>query len=243
MWEMGQEIERLKADLAAERAKREEAEREAAVWMLRCSNAMDITEEALNHRASPPPRPDVAAERLRKIVRDAKGDDLERAELAKESHRRAGSTAFNPGMPWDRMLEDYRRQRDDWQAASDLLERLLSPPPRPALERREELGRIAWEAHHRDYGTMDFAGTWEEKSEPIKEHSRRIADAVASAIGTPRPAAIVVQDFGLVDAFGDVDSAEDYAEVQTHERAFEVITWRWHPATPAPATGGEEQGE
>jgi hypothetical protein len=60
-----------------------------------------------------------AAEKLRKIVAAAKGDDLERCQYGVDRGWYASIVA----------LPDYRRERAEWQAASDLLERLLRETP------------------------------------------------------------------------------------------------------------------
>jgi hypothetical protein len=64
---------------------------------------------------------------LRRIVAYAKGDDLERANFAfasfseEELDQEHGQSGETRRAVWD----SYKRAREEWQAASDLLDRLL----------------------------------------------------------------------------------------------------------------------
>lgn len=58
------------------------------------------------------------AEKLREIVARAKGDDLERAQMEYDRYPKVRDVV-SPH------LEEFRRERAEWQAASDLLEELL----------------------------------------------------------------------------------------------------------------------
>lgn len=68
-----------------------------------------------------------AAKKLLRIVKNAKGDNLERAEMAfrglpsvtmQEKYGSSGRTRQT-------ILNDYRHERAEWQAAKELLIRLL----------------------------------------------------------------------------------------------------------------------
>ena len=67
-----------------------------------------------------------AAEKLRRIVDNARGDDLERAERCF-----AGMSEAEMDMPYGQsgktrreILEDYRRERAEWRAAKMLADSL-----------------------------------------------------------------------------------------------------------------------
>ena len=67
------------------------------------------------------------ADKLREIVDNAKGHDLECAE---SSFRRYSITEMfmeygQSGQTRQEVLDGYRRSRREWQAARDLLEKLL----------------------------------------------------------------------------------------------------------------------
>lgn len=67
------------------------------------------------------------AETLLKIVRNAKGDDLERAEMAFANRPDLLDHEYGQsGQTRRQILEGYRKGRTEWQAALDLLERKLS---------------------------------------------------------------------------------------------------------------------
>jgi uncharacterized protein involved in exopolysaccharide biosynthesis len=78
-------------------------------------------------------------DRLRKIVAAAKGDGLERMERAIEADRRCGGEVHaEMDGPYLRRL---RKERAEWQAAADLLERLLAGGARIA-ELEAELAAV-----------------------------------------------------------------------------------------------------
>lgn len=69
------------------------------------------------------------AERLRRIVENAKGDDLERAERAFRNFspsQMRGQWGESGKTPYE-ILDEYRQERAEWQRARDLLKRLLGP--------------------------------------------------------------------------------------------------------------------
>ena len=67
-----------------------------------------------------------AAEQLLRIVRDAKGDDLERAEMAFANRPDLLDHEYGQsGQTRRQILEGYRRGRAEWRGALELLGRLL----------------------------------------------------------------------------------------------------------------------
>jgi hypothetical protein len=66
-------------------------------------------------------------EKLRRIVANAKGDDLERFEsLFRNIHGIELDRIYeHSGFTYREVLEKCRQGRRDWEAARDLLERLL----------------------------------------------------------------------------------------------------------------------
>ena len=92
------------------------------------------------------------------------------------------------------------------------------------------------------------AGKWEDVVPIAKQAWYRIADAVAAAIGTPRPAAIVLQPFATggysLDAFADASDAAGFAAGLEADgvqyRLVKIRETSWHPiASPDAATGKE----
>ena len=68
-----------------------------------------------------------AKEKLLRIVENAKGDDLERAEsFCKNCTPEQMKYKFgNSGITNQEMLERYRKEREEWQEAYDLLKEMI----------------------------------------------------------------------------------------------------------------------
>ncbi len=68
-----------------------------------------------------------AKEKLLEIVRNAKGDDLERAEHAFRNHTPEQLQALygSSDKTCQQILDEYRAERAEWQAASDLAQRAM----------------------------------------------------------------------------------------------------------------------
>ena len=69
-----------------------------------------------------------AAQKLRQIVNDAKGDDLERATAAFRncSPAEMNQEYVQSGKLRRTILEDYQQERTEWARAKDLLDQLLA---------------------------------------------------------------------------------------------------------------------
>lgn len=68
---------------------------------------------------------DRAVAKLRRIVEDAKGDDLERAEAeCRRVKRKFGQGRILEDL--EKSLASYKSGRIEWQAAHDLLEQILA---------------------------------------------------------------------------------------------------------------------
>lgn len=72
-------------------------------------------------------RPETVVDYLRRIVRDAKQDNLERAQHAfgRMAEAQLDQQWGQSGETCRQILEEYRQDRVRWQQANDLLESLL----------------------------------------------------------------------------------------------------------------------